>query len=115
FFIPCMLPNSSVYSFSLCSLVLSDAFIYFLRTIHRLPPPPPFAYTTLFRSSARSCRRGRSVHRGLVPLPPVRWPRRVGTVSPRTDRKSTRLNSSHVSRSYAVFCLKKKLKLSKNE
>src|SRR5699024_12146350 len=28
--------------------------------------------------------------------------------SPRTDRKSTRLNSSHVSISYAVFCLKKK-------
>src|SRR5699024_1141196 len=31
-----------------------------------------------------------------------------GTVSPKRDRKSTRLNSSHVSISYAVFCLKKK-------
>src|SRR5699024_11224357 len=30
------------------------------------------------------------------------------------DRKSTRLNSSHVSISYAVFCLKKKLKTNKN-
>src|SRR5439155_21218985 len=30
--------------------------------------------------------------------------------SPRTDRKSTRLNSSHVAISYAVFCLKKKKK-----
>src|SRR5690606_40359078 len=29
-------------------------------------------------------------------------------VIPRTDRKSTRLNSSHVKNSYAVFCLKKK-------
>src|SRR5699024_11296251 len=29
---------------------------------------------------------------------------------PRPDRKSTRLNSSHVSISYAVFCLKKKIK-----
>src|SRR5690606_39696810 len=40
------------------------------------------------------------------------WPCRVGTryymmISPR-DRKSTRLNSSHVKISYAVFCLKKK-------
>src|SRR5699024_844519 len=36
---------------------------------------------------------------------------RIGTrvsVEPQTDRKSTRLNSSHVSISYAVFCLKKK-------
>src|SRR5207249_8855646 len=31
-----------------------------------------------------------------------------GLVSPELDRKSTRLNSSHVSISYAVFCLKKK-------
>src|SRR5690625_6533101 len=29
-------------------------------------------------------------------------------VTPQTDRKSTRLNSSHVASSYAVFCLKKK-------
>src|SRR5207249_7282556 len=35
------------------------------------------------------------------------WSRRR---SPRSDRKSTRLNSSHVSISYAVFCLKKKKK-----
>src|SRR5437868_12070690 len=32
-----------------------------------------------------------------------------------TDRKSTRLNSSHVSISYAVFCLKKKINTSHNE
>src|SRR5699024_12528491 len=32
-----------------------------------------------------------------------------GAVVGRTDRKSTRLNSSHVSTSYAVFCLKKKI------
>src|SRR5437868_10501023 len=34
--------------------------------------------------------------------------------NPRTDRKSTRLNSSHVSISYAVFCLKKKKKNKKS-
>src|SRR5207253_10566146 len=33
----------------------------------------------------------------------------------RTDRKSTRLNSSHVAISYAVFCLKKKTKKKKTE
>src|SRR5699024_11834151 len=35
-------------------------------------------------------------------------PRQKGIVKQRKDRKSTRLNSSHVSISYAVFCLKKK-------
>src|SRR5699024_12774821 len=47
--------------------------------------------------------------------PPVRLPRRPGSPGPPAaarlrdaDRKSTRLNSSHVSISYAVFCLKKK-------
>src|SRR5207249_8577027 len=38
----------------------------------------------------------------------VQGPPRPGTDRPRRDRKSTRLNSSHVSISYAVFCLKKK-------
>src|SRR5699024_3851686 len=35
----------------------------------------------------------------------------VAIVVPKGDRKSTRLNSSHVSISYAVFCLKKKIKI----
>src|SRR5699024_11560826 len=58
--------------------------------------------------------------RGFEDSPPSVWPRRViSTWKPRrneqsskeiasTDRKSTRLNSSHVSISYAVFCLKQK-------
>src|SRR5438067_4502617 len=41
--------------------------------------------------------------RGSRPRPPRE-------VAPQLDRKSTRLNSSHVSISYAVFCLKKKNK-----
>src|SRR5699024_11219118 len=53
-----------------------------------------FPYTTLFRSPG--CRCGRPAGPSL--------PRRGGG----RDRKSTRLNSSHVSISYAVFCLKKK-------
>src|SRR5207245_7474937 len=53
------------------------------------------------------CDSGLIVSRRLVPRP---W--RAETISP--DRKSTRLNSSHGSISYAVFCLKKK-KLYYNE
>src|SRR3712207_8406399 len=48
---------------------------------------------------------------GRTIQPGVRWPRfrRSSTGRPqRTDRKSTRLNSSHANISYAVFCLKKK-------
>src|SRR5436309_3812401 len=47
----------------------------------------------------------------------LRWPGPVRRLhAPRTgDRKSTRLNSSHVKISYAVFCLKKKKKNKKNK
>src|SRR5437868_10482291 len=69
-----------------------------------IPPPPRstlFPYTTLFRSDASGGileRRalGESEHSVL------------SCVVYGSDRKSTRLNSSHVSISYAVFCLKKK-------
>src|SRR5438874_7646047 len=63
----------------------------------RLPPRSTlFPYTTLFRSPAR-------------PRPP-RTLRHTSPARPgwAGDRKSTRLNSSHVEISYAVFCLKKK-------
>src|SRR5215813_12903352 len=64
--------------------------------IRRPPSSTLFPYTTLFRSRAD---RGPRAHaRPHVPLQPA---------DPR-DRKSTRLNSSHVRISYAVFCLKKK-------
>src|SRR2546428_5309043 len=67
-----------------------------------------FPYTTLFRSALR-----RSAHR-FFPLPVALRERRPGRKPLRydpprtTDRKSTRLNSSHDQISYAVFCLKKK-------
>src|SRR5207245_7648412 len=61
----------------------------------RLPPRSTlFPYTTLFRSRPH-------------PPPPDRGPR-PDRRDNRRDRKSTRLNSSHGSISYAVFCLKKK-------
>src|SRR6266496_4828800 len=54
--------------------------------------------------------------RALTARSPHRTPAPDGRAAPRTpappgDRKSTRLNSSHVEISYAVFCLKKKNKL----
>src|SRR6266700_8084883 len=67
-------------------------FFFFLM-IRRPPRSTLFPYTTLFRSPCW--------HR-----PP--WP--PGPASAGRDRKSTRLNSSHVKISYAVFCLKKKKK-----
>src|SRR5690242_21488427 len=88
------------------------------------PPPrsPLFPYTTLFRSPQRHTRRP------FVQGPQTAvvtgksgeeiWTDKYGRVkvkffwdregSKDEDRKSTRLNSSHMSISYAVFCLKKK-------
>src|SRR5690606_41547959 len=92
-------------------------------TISSPPRSPLFPYTTLFRSSAQcslfgggspdfavdgALRRGR----GLLASPH----RLCGDGGSQVvhvrhrDRKSTRLNSSHVKISYAVFCLKKKTK-----
>src|SRR2546426_4348676 len=75
--------------------------------IRRPPRSTLFPYTTLFRSLPRRGHpEGRSrTGRGQPPRPcPARRPR---------DRKSTRLNSSHLVISYAVFCLKKKKKKNK--
>src|SRR5207245_11705853 len=78
----------------------SVVFFFFLM-IRRPPRSTLFPYTTLFRSRA-----------SRTPLPSPPRPRggcRRGARSG-SDRKSTRLNSSHGSISYAVFCLKKKKK-----
>src|SRR5438067_5389200 len=64
-----------------------------------------FPYTTLFRSRLVD-----RLVRGLAALA-LGFERKVDhhdRLCARRDRKSTRLNSSHVSTSYAVFCLKKK-------
>src|SRR5690242_21291506 len=62
-----------------------------------------YNYTLSLHDALPICRpRSRSGSRGR--LPNVRWRARC-----REDRKSTRLNSSHMSKSYAVFCLKKKI------
>src|SRR5439155_8431750 len=65
--------------------------------IRRPPRSTLFPYTTLFRSSQLSYSPVGRLN--VKPQPPADNP---------LDRKSTRLNSSHVAISYAVFCLKKK-------
>src|SRR5215475_15707881 len=77
-------------------------FFFFFLMIRRPPRSTLFPYTTLFRSGP-----GRAG-------PPARVPGLGSRPDPAEggpDRKSTRLNSSHVKISYAVFCLKKKKKL----
>src|SRR5690606_39991662 len=101
---------------------------------HRRPPRPTlFPYTTLFRSQSRTAKLPgsttklletlRDAVKGLAPAAgelgdvvaagisaPFNHEDVASFVSLSQDRKSTRLNSSHVKISYAVFCLKKKNK-----
>src|SRR4051812_49885336 len=70
--------------------------------IRRPPRSTLFPYTTLFRSAAAHALERAT---GVDPNATV-----IALVQPPEDRKSTRLNSSHMSISYAVFCLKKKNK-----
>src|SRR5262245_63838177 len=80
--------------------------------IRRPPRSTLFPYTTLFRSQVEPLRLEGVAFFVLAGL--------VGTVAGRllrfhADRKSTRLNSSHLGISYAVFCLKKKKKKKKEK
>src|SRR5437899_6485604 len=68
--------------------------------IRRPPRSTLFPYTTLFRSRRRNARQRCDLRRRGG------YSRRRS--EDRRDRKSTRLNSSHLGISYAVFCLKKK-------
>src|SRR5438128_5077049 len=78
--------------------------------LRRPPTSTLFPYTTLFRSrGAADERRARAVRLGLRARR-RHFLRQLYAV--RGDRKSTRLNSSHGSISYAVFCLKKKKSIS---
>src|SRR5205814_9663110 len=72
--------------------------LFFLLMLRRPPRSTLFPYTTLFRSEAdaHALARDRDTRKHAQ--------RGIGDL----DRKSTRLNSSHLGISYAVFCLKKK-------
>src|SRR3712207_7950729 len=82
--------------------------------IRRPPRSTLFPYTTLFRSRPSQQRQmERSEDRAITrerlqPEPEADAKRHPPD---QTDRKSTRLNSSHANISYAVFCLKKKTKM----
>src|SRR5256885_14372733 len=84
-----VLPVSSIMLFLLL------LFFFFLM-IRRPPRSTLFPYTTLFRSPSRRKSDDARSHS------------RVHACLRTVDRKSTRLNSSHLVISYAVFCLKKK-------
>src|SRR5437867_9770606 len=77
-----------------------------------IPRPPRstlFPYTTLFRSRCKT---------PILFRATVQWFLKVANFKPKMveeDRKSTRLNSSHRTISYAVFCLKKKKKKKKTK
>src|SRR5207249_9639023 len=109
--------------------VVSVSFLFYLPILRQPPRSTLFPYTTLFRSDVRRGPLPQADPRGLwlpaairfgQPTAPNRRvhgaraadPLRLGDAGRggAPDRKSTRLNSSHVSISYAVFCLKKKIK-----
>src|SRR2546426_12650105 len=93
-----------VTSFScLFSFAFLFFFFFFFLMIRRPPRSTLFPYTTLFRSWGASFL---FIAEGLEAVAP----NGVTFTRIAKDRKSTRLNSSHLVISYAVFCLKKKKK-----
>src|SRR5207249_11361906 len=90
------------------TLFLPHYFFFFFLMLRRPPRSTLFPYTTLFRSRRWTVARCEAAwcSRRLISS-------RIAFASWERDRKSTRLNSSHVSISYAVFCLKKKKKKKK--
>src|SRR2546430_12241715 len=92
--------------------MLSWHFVFFFLMIRRPPRSTLFPYTTLFRSPDRSLHLWMASAISSLPVPVSPWINTVASVliqgETGTDRKSTRLNSSHSQISYAVFCLKKK-------
>src|SRR5262245_62335873 len=92
--------------------------------IRRPPRSTLFPYTTLFRSPSLALRtraargmlrRNIGLSGGTCEIREIPDGGRRGGAARRTDRKSTRLNSSHLGISYAVFCLKKKKKKNQND
>src|SRR5947209_20001270 len=85
--------------------------IFFLM-IRRPPRSTLFPYTTLFRSAYPRGKKGGIRERRREAHVSVLYRQGRGRrAAGHSDRKSTRLNSSHANISYAVFCLKKKKKI----
>src|SRR5205807_6869730 len=104
------LPFAVVWAALVLDLLACDALalarLAFFLVVRRPPAPTLFPYTTLFRS-CHSSSRWRFCSPWSLRFAFMRWPSPMlsGFLA---DRKSTRLNSSHLVISYAVFCLKKK-------
>src|SRR2546430_12680246 len=79
---------------------------FFFLMIRRPPRSTLFPYTTLFRSRHRVLTAALS-RPGLTPAAEAAMLNAAAEIN--SDRKSTRLNSSHSQISYAVFCLQKKI------
>src|SRR5436309_5117839 len=86
-------------SYTICITIYYCIAFFFFLMIRRPPRSTLFPYTTLFRSGIKTS--------DVIPLLQRLELHGVSELSI-PDRKSTRLNSSHVKISYAVFCLKKK-------
>src|SRR5256885_15879364 len=84
---------------------LTSTILFFFLMIRRPPRSTLFPYTTLFRSAVIV---GGDIDRDAVAAMIKQHFSSLSAPSPKRDRKSTRLNSSHLVISYAVFCLKKK-------
>src|SRR5438876_6583396 len=92
------------------STSFASSILFFLM-IRRPPRSTLFPYTTLFRSRGERGNSRAAAQPSCEGEPALlggRRPEVHGRASFNRDRKSTRLNSSHPSISYAVFCLKKK-------
>src|SRR5699024_12649619 len=109
---PCVFSVLLLFPFSFpflfCSFFLLWFFFLFFLMIRRPPRSTLFPYTTLFRSSNSFISRRQISISCKIRFFTSFFSRAF------LDRKSTRLNSSHVSISYAVFCLKKKKKKKNN-
>src|SRR5256885_7002988 len=90
-----------------CDWIMFRCFFFFFLMIRRPPRSTLFPYTTLFRSApAAELRRYVDAARDREIATTAAA--RAAEFHHGADRKSTRLNSSHLVISYAVFCLKKK-------
>src|SRR5204862_7969459 len=94
----------SSYSYFLSLFHFYYSFLFFFLMLPRPPRSTLFPYTTLFRSDCPCIVPDRPLFGTIKSCQPSSLDRSE------KDRKSTRLNSSHVEISYAVFCLKKKKK-----
>src|SRR5699024_12737266 len=106
--------------YSTLFVVLMHHFVSFFMYIPSPPRSTLFPYTTLFRShiyftkkyvNILICELASSIELTVVRYVNIFAENRILSLNKflHIDRKSTRLNSSHVSISYAVFCLKKKI------